>query len=46
MTGAAGALALTGFGIRSSVQLALVLAALGALLLAGRRRVELHAPLA
>lgn len=46
MTGAAGALASTGFGIRSATQLALVLLALGALLLAGRRRVELHAPLA
>jgi len=46
MTGAAGALASTGFGIRAVGQLALVLLALGALLLAGRRRVELHATLA
>jgi hypothetical protein len=45
MTGAAGALASTGFGIRNAMQLALVLLALGALLLAGRRRVELLAPL-
>jgi hypothetical protein len=39
-TGAA-ALAFTGFGIRNALSLALVLLALGALLLAGRRRVEL-----
>jgi hypothetical protein len=38
---AAAALAFTGFGIRSALQLASVLLALGALLLAGRRRVEL-----
>jgi hypothetical protein len=38
---AAAALALTGFGIRSALSLASVLLALGALLLVGRRRVEL-----
>ena len=38
---AAAALAFTGFGIRSALSLASVLLALGALLLAGRRRVEL-----
>jgi hypothetical protein len=38
---AAAALALTGFGIRNALSLASVLLALGALLLAGRRRVEL-----
>ena len=38
---AAAALAFTGFGIRNAVSLALVLLALGALLLVGRRRVEL-----
>ena len=38
---AAAALALTGFGIRNALSFASVLLALGALLLAGRRRVEL-----
>jgi hypothetical protein len=39
---AAAALAFTGFGIRNALSLASVLLALGALLLVGRRRVELR----